>query len=62
MTQESEELKKLAELHALFVDLDESGQDGALTILRSLGFAQSIIMCDSKQEEQPHKPPGNRSA
>lgn len=55
MTQEREDVKRIAELNALFLTLDDKGQDSALTLLRSLGFAQSV-MCPTKQAEQPCKP------
>ena len=52
MTHIKEEAKKIAELNTIFLTLNDKGQDSALTILRSLGFAQSV-MCS----EQPRKPP-----
>lgn len=45
MTHENEMVKKIAELNALFLSLNDKGQDSALNILRSLEFAQSV-MCD----------------
>lgn len=38
-----EEQKKIAEMNALFIKLNEQGKDGALTVLRSLNFAQSVM-------------------
>lgn len=61
MTQNKADVKRLAELNTLFLTLDDKGQDSALTILRSLGFAQSV-MCSSNSAEQPRKPPENRTA
>lgn len=61
MAQEREDVKRIAELNALFLTLDDKGQDSALTILRSLGFAQSV-MGSRKQEDQPKKLPDNNSA
>lgn len=55
MTQEKEDVKRLAELNTLFLTLDDRGQDGALTILRSLKFAQSV-MCPAEQDDPAHKP------
>lgn len=52
MTQNKADVKRLAELNALFLTLDDKGQDSALTILRSLGFAQSV-MCSPHSVEQP---------
>ncbi|MBO5031018.1 MAG: hypothetical protein J6C19_00690 [Lachnospiraceae bacterium] len=54
MTQEEENVKRIAEFHALFLTLDDRGQEEALIILKSLGFAQSV-MC-SQGIEQPHNP------
>lgn len=39
-----EQAKKIAELNALFLTLNEKGQESALTILRSLEFAQSVTL------------------
>ena len=61
MAQEREDVKRIAELNALFLTLDDKGQDSALIILRSLGFAQSV-MGTNKQTEQSNKPPDNSSA
>lgn len=56
MTQNKEDVERLAELNSLFLTLDDKGQDSALIILRSLGFAQSV-MCSKKQAGQPRKSP-----
>lgn len=61
MTQIKADVKRLVELNALFLNLDDKGQDSALTILRSLGFAQSV-MCSLNSVEQPRKPPVDRPA
>lgn len=39
----TDNVKRIAELNSLFLTLDNKGQDSALTILRSLGFAQSVM-------------------
>lgn len=54
MTQNKEEVERLAELNSLFLSLDDKGQDSALIVLRSLDFAQAV-MCSSKKGEKPHK-------
>lgn len=54
MTQNKEEVERLAELNSLFLSLDDRGQDSALIVLRSLDFAQSV-MCSSKQNEKSRK-------
>lgn len=61
MTQNKADVKRLAELNTLFLTLDDKGQDSALTVLRSLGFAQSV-MCSPNSDEQPRKPPVDRPA
>ena len=55
MTQANESVKKIAEFNALFLTLNEKGQDAALTVLKSLGFAQSV-MCQ-QSDAQPRMPP-----
>lgn len=55
MAQDREDIKRIAEFNALFLTLTDKGQDAALTILRSLGFAQSV-MCPPGAD-QPRKPP-----
>lgn len=56
MTQENEDIQRIAELNALFLTLDAKGQDSALILLRSLKFAQSV-MCPNEPAEPPRKPP-----
>lgn len=57
MTYEKETAKKIAELNALFLTLNDKGQDGALTILRSLEFAQSVMReQDAESEAEQTKP------
>ena len=56
MTYEKETAKRIAELNALFLTLNDKGQDGALTILRSLEFAQSVM----SEQQQEHKAPRER--
>ena len=40
--------KKIEELNALFLNLDEKGQERAMIVLRSLEFAQSV-MCGTEK-------------
>ena len=54
MTQIKENAKKIAEFNALFLTLNEKGQEAALTVLQSLDFAQ-LVMC-SQENSQPRKP------
>lgn len=51
MTQEKEYTKRIAEFNTLFIALNDEGQKAALTILKSLEFAQQV-MC-----QQFDKPP-----
>lgn len=43
MTQNSSDMKRLAELNSLFLTLNSKDQDIALIILRSLKFSQSVM-------------------
>lgn len=55
MTQDNENIRRIAEFNALFLSLNEKGQEAALTVLQSLGFAQSVM--HSQDTEKPCKPP-----
>lgn len=61
MTQPTSQAAKLAELNSLFLTLNEKGQQSALTILRSLEFAQSVLgesddEGDSQRAPDPPRP------
>lgn len=43
MTHKRETAQKTAELSAAFLLLNDKGRDSALTILRTLDFAQSVM-------------------
>lgn len=43
MTHSRENVQRIAELNSTFMMLNEKGKDSALTILRTLHFAQSVI-------------------
>lgn len=43
MTQENQMATKITELNALFLSLNDKGQDSALNILRALEFAQTVM-------------------
>lgn len=49
MAQKQNEREKTEEMTAIFRGLNEKGQESAITVLRALKFAQSV-MC---QEENP---------
>lgn len=57
MTQLQEQAKKIAELNSLFVTLSEKGQENALNILRSLDFAQSVMLKSNQSPKSPAQPP-----
>ncbi len=43
MTQTKENVRRTTEFDTLFMNLNEKGQEAALTILKSLDFAQSVM-------------------
>lgn len=43
MTHNKKDVQRIAELNSTFMMLNEKGKDSALTILRTLHFAQSVI-------------------
>lgn len=61
MTQKREDAGKISELNTLFLALDDRGQDSALTILRALGFAQSVMYPVKATTKQPNQPSDKRS-
>ena len=48
MTQTNVSVDRLAEFKALFLGLDEIGQEAAIIILKSLEFAQSVVINSQK--------------
>ena len=48
MTQANVSVDRLAEFKALFLCLDEIGQEAAIIILKSLEFAQSVVINSQK--------------
>lgn len=50
MTHKEEGVNNTKELQALLSALDDSGQDSALSILRTLEFAQSVINSQKGEE------------
>lgn len=54
MTQTNEKIQCIEEFKALFVGLDEKGQETALAILTALEFAQSVMyLQDAEQQGKP---------
>ena len=58
MTQSKDQIDKTTVLNSAFLSLNDTGQDGALAILRSLQFAQSVM----ERTEQPPNPPPKQTA
>lgn len=48
MTQANVSVDRLVEFKALFLGLDEIGQEAAIIILKSLEFAQSVVINSQK--------------
>lgn len=56
MTQTKDNVQRVAEFNALFMNLNEKGQEAALTVLQALGFAQSVMFSqDAKNQRNPTK-------
>lgn len=43
MTRKKEDVQRNAKFNALFINLNEKGQEAALNVLMSLDFAQSVM-------------------
>lgn len=54
MTQTKEKIQHIAEFNALFMNLNEKGQEAALTVLRALEFAQSVM--HAQKSDHPCNP------
>ncbi|MBD5395791.1 MAG: hypothetical protein HDR71_16355 [Lachnospiraceae bacterium] len=52
MTQTKESVQRIAEFNALFMNLNEKGQEAALTVLRSLDFAQSVMYLQKTESQR----------
>ncbi len=52
MTQKRTDAQKIAEMNAIFLTLNEKGQESALTILKSLEFAQSVMCGESEKPQE----------
>lgn len=55
MTHNMEDVRRIAELNAAFMILDDRGKESALTILRALHFAQCSM--DTGACGGEHRPP-----
>lgn len=54
MTQTKENVQRIAEFNALFLNLNEKGQEAALTVLKSLDFAQSVMNLQRAENQRDH--------
>ncbi|HBV83274.1 MAG TPA: hypothetical protein DEB74_10890 [Lachnospiraceae bacterium] len=54
MTQTKGTVQRTVEFNTLFMNLNEKGQEAALTVLKSLNFAQSVM--NLKREENQRNP------
>lgn len=50
MTHSKEDVQKTAQLRSIFMSLNGKAQDTALTILRALNFAQTVMNADNYEE------------
>jgi len=57
MTHSRDDAQKAAELNSIFTGLNDKGKDSALTILRALNFAQTVMRSESDKVCQ--QPPAN---
>ncbi len=58
MTRRKEDVQRADEFQELFISLNERSQEAALTILRSLGFAQSVMYSQKAEKQRnPAKQP-----
>ncbi len=54
MTRTKENIRRTTEFNTLFMNLNEKGQEAALTVLKSLDFAQSVM--NLQRVENQHNP------
>ncbi len=52
MTQEKENVRRTTEFATLFMNLNEKGQEAALTVLKSLDFAQSVMRLQTAENKR----------
>ncbi len=58
MTQAKENVRHKTEFDTLFMNLNEKGQEAALTVLKSLDFAQSVMNLQiAENQRNPTKQP-----
>ena len=53
MTQTKETVRRTTEFNTLFLNLNEKGQEAALTVLKSLDFAQSVMNVQRAESREP---------
>lgn len=52
MTQTKENVQRVNEFNKIFVGLNDKGQEAALTVLRALGFAQSVMLPQDAENQR----------
>ena len=52
MTQTKDNVQRVNEFNAIFVGLNDKGQEAALTVLRALGFAQSVMLPQDAENQR----------
>ena len=52
MTQTKETVRRTTEFDTLFLNLNEKGQEAALTVLKSLDFAQSVMNLQGAENQR----------
>ena len=52
MTQTKEDVLRNAKFNALFMNLNEKGQEAALNVLMSLDFARSVMNLQREQNQR----------
>lgn len=52
MIHSKNDVQRIAELNSVFMSLDDKGKDSALTILRALSFAQTVMGADTYGEAE----------
>ncbi len=52
MTQTKEDVLRNAKFNALFMNLNEKGQEAALNVLMSLDFAQSVMYSQMAENQR----------
>lgn len=52
MTQTRDNVQRVAEFNTLFLNLNDKGQETALTILQALEFAQAVMFSKDRENQR----------